>query len=1153
MRRREVLAMRIVTSLVAIAVLSLGCGGEVTPSTVQAAQGLQCPAGQFAYNYTAAGDPFSSEGVGQAGPDAGLPGLRLKSNRLTILSASCDNNLDWTDLFKDACEGRFSCDYENRGCRAGGAAIRVKYACSAAPQTEYNKVCDVPSDRCLFSLSCPDTLQDLINQSIVAAADAGSNTVCVPEHCNSLERRDKQLGCVFDDTRPEEWEAIEPRLVARRPPQMSMLLRSEDLTLVTPSVRADANPSFGGTRMRLDRTKITYFKSNDVLTNAAFNRLRESDLSTHRVLIANAKYRLKSDVFYVVPPGKPNNGMQGVVTLWVSDEYGPDPSPQRGFRCVLHSVDMSKYGPGTVVDANDPDLKYQYKVSIDEEFVIPRDCAEDSPAQKENEGMLARRNGLTTLAFLNSVTHKRTMLNASYNLDGRVAIRDPDQSVACATNPLGFFYDAKGGAPDRYAYYSQEAASIITFNFAPRFDPPIYASGLSVRRNEIFVQEANQTTIGVSAVRPKKLSFKVDTVGPAHGFMRVDADWYLNGDLHRFWGRVALRNDNYPATLVSYLVPLDAAGNAQPSETHRMLTQIRVFESSGYGATAALKIPIDEELRAALQKPGSAIEIPPDSGRRNFKLKVCVLLKNDANFYEPSIYTLVRGPDACRTTDAPFEIRLDRSVTFLPSLDTGGFDNSEPASSGDNRMSQNSDNDQSTGCDVRSLTCRLATNQRLEGLGMFGRTMFEMKVSIGGQIKPSGEGEVSAFYDIKLLGFTVLGADAVPMPTTFTANAKKTLSIPIDIPWDTVAKKLRERFPSNTIDIRDGQITATAKGAIDGVYVGYEFVIPVRYGPLQGYITFTPSAGAGASPSLDYTFTPNTNVSCTPVGDAGTCAGQFVEQPPMTLRDATNECYIKGGQLADLTTQEQHAQLTTMLDGGTGPYWLGAQVANRYAENDCQTNFVSARCILNHTQSMRWLSNDEDFAFSKAFGDFTLVNDGGIYLPPAGYAVGRSSTPVNSGVILATGDALRAPLADESFRSVCALQNATKGFSQRFQLNTNIGAAAGMLLSFCTPSRMAGVCLEGRMNFIEVKVNPFLAYTAHALTDRLNRIAIRSAVSFGLDVDLKLLTGKIDFLIKFWDFYTYRYNLVSFDGIQQFFARPGTTVEKIIPLKDDFQ
>ncbi len=1096
-----------ITSCLCLAVLAACEADPDLASQRRSAETLQCPAGQIPWNFTQFPTPFTAESARRRG-DAGVPETVTPPTPVTlrITAGFCAGEESLTAAAGENCNGRTECSFAASNCQG---VVQLRYTCSNDPSAVKGLRCDTRS--CYFQLKC--------DQPPAPTTTVAPRVECVPEQCHGATRRDENLQCVSDAARPIEYKALTRSTLSEKLVVFHPTIANAGATPVYPPTRKVFNRVLGGQTLDVDRTGITG------LDQGTFNALSvESNLAFYRVLFPETIYDMEYIVWYVVPDGQPNLGLQGNLVLWAYDSWttrneGRFPAGSDTYRCQLHTVDMRKYGPGQRV----PGLERTYAVRVKERFLVPRDCNDDSGTSLEARAAAGRRANVTLVDFLNAHTHAGTTLAASYGLDDNVIVladtTESERRTNCAPNPSDFFFDPVAKAVDRVKYLNQRR---VPFFFVAEVDRDGKPTGPDPRvPDRVWFRPTNQTHVGVSAVRPKKLVQKIRGVGPARGFIRADIDWFLSGDRQKYWqssGFTSEREDSQ-LFLEGFLLPLDANDQpiAEPSEGYPRLGQLRVTKSTAHGVTYGGNYPVTEDLRKKFMTPGSPLYTTADG--RKFLLRACLRFGgSDPSGTRSAVnntYTL-DFINRCQNATTPLVIRLDPAVAPLEPLATDPFSEATPQAGGDGRMSQSFDNDVENECVAGSHACRVAVSNGLEGRGAFGGSLFATDVTT--TTAADGGTTVHVEKDAELWGFTVMSEEEDD-PAVMVAGSPE-VSFRLQPPWDLIVTSAQVSFPG--LRWRSQQVAGQ-----QGLGAGYSYSAPVRFGLVQGDVVFSTTVGFGLGGEFKYKFGGTAPATCT--GTQEDCQELYLLQTPATLRDARAKCENTGGRLADMTSDLETRRVREKVPSDAG-VWLGAQAANQYVNAQCLGAWDGTRCFSDHQTHLRWLSNDEDFATSRSFGAFTadsaeIAFDG----TPSALPAISVERPTDKGVVLGRSGLQLAPMT-ASYASVCRFRNTAEVTTHALSGGLEATFGAGLSVAFCTPSEKFGVCLEGGFNIINATLTPTLTYTHHDIKDKRGRTGRQSNLTFDLKWDLVLLSGSLDLRVVFWKYFSFSYNLLTFSG-----------------------
>lgn len=1142
-----------VAVLTALAFAVAGCDGA-DPNATNANQlaPLICDAGMIAWDFGEMPITVtSSEGV-QQNPVAkianGAPPPTIR-----VLEAQCGSGEYFTSNLGENCDGRSRCLYKAK-CytKAEGAVfsdqtVKVKYECSGDSRT--------------WSLSSPFSVSGYINMELTCTsatppvARFRSDQQCVPEQCHGATRRNEKLECVPDFTRPYvtiSGDYTNQAMVLSVPYggffNRNVARRVTETGFDTKAPRPADWP-----------TDRTWYGAVYDQYNADYWVLYPKGIySLAGTKTFNGVSEARNTTLKYVPSSQSPDGLKGRVVMWMADVYTKNSQSVSAFRCVMHSVEMSKYGKGTPVGGGDP----RNVVTLDQEkFQLPTDCTNQSNAAAFRE-LEATKLGLTLAQFDSQYKLDHTELRAAFDLEN-VNVDIPTgktRETVCAPNPVDFFYNRTAKLHDLQAYYSQNSIEMRVGSASQ------YSTG-GVNANlhtPLRFGDISRTEIGLSDVNVRQAELRLKTTGTLRQGVRIDIGWYIAHDENGYWQKFGFDNWNIQLVSRTYLVPKDSNGNQVAAGTagYTVIGETPLTATDPMGTTVSARYLVTEALRTAMLTANSDIEIGP-TGRRTFELLTCVEILNKQSRTKRS-YGLDNSSEGtegyyvdygaggsftpmgfsaagrgCQWSKTPLLVRLDKATQPLEPLSAGDWSGeANPAAAGDGSMSQKLDNDSERNCtdnDAGTPDCDTTTNNDLNGTGLLGGTYATIdsnsQVDTGKPYSADGEAD--------LMEFNVLEEDD-------------------ESPWQEPGKKVTLTFVPPWEDIREHlSATWTAPewktgryAGMMGLGVGWGFKFPVFFGPVQlGVAVITVSLGFSIELNLEYS--ADEKYPC--LNQNGPCAQEMTSAK---LSLAMTNCYATGGRLAEYSSAAEAQRVKAALDGASAnDIWLGAQVANEYATPGCATTWVANSCASNHKQYLRWLTNDEDFATSTGFAAATW-QPAYVFFPSSASPAKPgmpSGKPVDRGVVLNKSGTIGVVPIDESHASVCVYENAVSDNSHTFKAEIGIGLAVGVTLAFCTPSDEAGICLEGSINFVSVALKPSLTYSYHRLTDAQHRRAVRSNVNFSFDWELKVLEGSIDVKLVFGPF-ELKYNLLTFDGLKiPASAAGGKFYESNLPSIEPFK
>lgn len=1059
---------------------------------------LSCPAGEVGWNFTEHPVSASSSDAVSKNPTQTPPNGSPPST-FTIAFAQCGTNgYTFTSAISEECDGRTRCIYRTP-CQPD-ETWRITYRCSG----DEGKIFTSPPPNVTTKLTGRTLIELPCVQKPLATTTTPARTACVPEQCHGATRRDGDLACVADFNRP----TVE---LERTLPNASKQLMK--VSFPSGALEVDHRPR----RLVLDG--VDQFTRKNHL-----QEMRDNWQIYPRSVITFKGVK----VLAPVPVGAGETGrIKGRVALWLADEYrkkGTKNAPVKVWRCLMHSVELSKYTTSTAVGD-----QFRFITLDRERFTLPNDCTNESNGYVYRE-LTAKKLGLTRGQFEDGYELLRTRINASFDLEGAniVVPAGSTKESACAPNPIDFFWLKAAGGYDMVAYHEQRSIEVA------------YEVG-NIEPGQVTIAQSNRSEIGIGDVRTRQTELRVKAFGPPRGGLRVDADWYLAHDRNGYWQKEGFRVYELNAKVRTYLVPKDAMGTQVPApkDGYWRLGETTVYKAGGLGQTVAARYPMGEALRAELLRKGSPIEIG-DTGRRTFELLTCIELvdaktnfkrttnfdhgEEDGTYYlrtapsgvQVAPMGLTTAPEGCRWASTPILIRLDKAVTPLEPLSLGDWSGeSNPASTGDSRTDQTLDNDGERNCDANATggsRCATTASNGVRGTGVFSGSWASIEgngeIDTGSPFSGGGAGEI--------LSFNVLD-DEEEKPWMGPGGGAKITLTP---PWEDIREALSKTYQAP--DWKTGQYAGMM-----GLGVGIGYKQPVYFGPVQiGIVVYTVSVGL--SIALELEWSTDDEYPC--LGESSACASVMGS---MDLPAALNKCYATGGRLGEYSTATEAQKVKSALDESEhGAIWLGSQIGDEYAKPQCMSTWSSSLCAPEHITVARWLTTDEDFATATAMGAATL-NSAYIFFP--GTAQTTVSVPAGKperrAVALTRGGTIDIRSINDPLPSVCVYEPATEDQSHTFRAAIPIGLAAGIGVAFCTPTDEAGVCLAGSVNLVGVALTPNFNYTYHRLTNAAGQKATRSNVNFSFDWELRILEGAIDVKLVLGPF-ELSYNLFQFDGLK---------------------
>lgn len=1095
------------TFLVACGVDASGANGA------EALEQLSCPAGEVAWDFRRFANGTTSESLAQLGGEVADAGPS-EGNVIKVNRARCRGyrgDVDLTNEIRRLCNGRGSClvaktpTYlylqDRLGCLNAEEAS-MEFTCSDQP--------DMVKNAGVLNSWCPQQPkpQDLR---------------CVPENCYGRTRRDRHLRCVPDLIKPVE--------------------------------------TLDGLAVHFDNIERPLRDPRRTSDNAYEQR---ADGSSVIALDNGLVYRFAGSVEV---PG--TQAPRQLITLWLKSRMPEvsDASPRGDmFRCVVGRIDLSKYTPTATATGQ--------RVAFDELLRIPDTCQDGTPFQQAlRTALVANDFDPGALALPTSAATSELMV--SYDLESRsIALaRGSTVETTCNVKPIDFFFNPRTRVHNTLDYYSQQAMRVV------------HRSRANAEHLPLVFNPAPRNLVAVTEVNVRGLEFKVNKAGRPRGSIPVDLAMALSGPDAEHWAQFFVTGRFRPygvlggaaqkylsldantpgdSNFTTALLPVpdtaarDALGRvavdasaAIPLPPRGLRAAFTTGLSEG-GASARLDLPITQQLRTALFNPGGRYPLTA-GGTRNYVLQLCPTGRVYAEMLEGSAAgvtievspsgvvrsdqdaPLVRARNGCARS-AVFSIRGQNIVVPLAEVEAGdgNDDDLNPTSSGESRLSAKFDVDTSRQC--VGNRCETTNQQGLAGSDSPAKSTILLVTNEEDQEDTSARFATS---------FRLLGFDMLEAVQNGTLSVKTTLAIAPN--YAAIAEALDRSFPA--FEIEADRVTV----GVNGLSVGLEYKVPLRFGPIQGDLVFGVGVGAGIGLELTHEYNNNVASSCVSASGDGTlqtnCPGSYVALPAMPLADARDTCTFLGGVLMEPRDDATATAMRTAIPA-TEEVWIAAQVGNEYRENtSCAASWSSSLCANGHKSYLRWLSDGDDFRVATSFGAFSNAGApstlGGTAVTVASLA---STAPVPSGVTL-LGNELRSRPITSNYRSVCARPRVTSGASHTAGIAIVVGFSAGFSVGFCTPSAEAGICLEGSVNLLEAKLEPKLEYAHTKLKDNAGLEAINAKLALKVDWSISLLSGALEVKLV-TPFFDISYTLVEWEGFKQ---GEGTLTEWEKAFREDFQ
>ncbi|MFT5357186.1 MAG: hypothetical protein ACI9KE_004419, partial [Polyangiales bacterium] len=258
-----------------------------------------------------------------------------------------------------------------------------------------------------------------------------------------------------------------------------------------------------------------------------------------------------------------------------------------------------------------------------------------------------------------------------------------------------------------------------------------------------------------------------------------------------------------------------------------------------------------------------------------------------------------------------------------------------------------------------------------------------------------------------------------------------------------------------------------------------------------------------------------------------------VSAAPATFVNASANCTRRGGRLAELSSTTEATALSGAISGQSQLHWIGGQLGYRHRSAQCARNFVSSQCLAGSETSYRWVSDDTEFARGSAAVAATQVANT--------LFAGTSSTlstriPSVAGVAYSqTLNRIYPTDATTLLPYVCRFEAVDSASFFKWGVAANLGAAAGVGLSVCSPSDAFGVCINGSLNVVSLELGVRYTRSSQWLESDGAAFARFDNQTFSIPWAVSLFAGSISASINLdlgLTSVSVSWNIVTFDGFR---------------------
>lgn len=883
------------------------------------------------------------------------------------------------------------------------------------------------------------------------------------------------------------------------------------------------------------RMKCVSDPSKQLISGAALDAAGLLDRSgaepANGFLRANTPYKLRLSVDVAAPPG-----VRPRMVPWFTSKFGNTSTGDiaEGYVCAGTPVEVAKSAPFEVI---------QKVEGASRANILPADCYD---ARANAWADAAKRRGMTEKDFRAKFTLLEQNMHLSIDPEGEYGFVKNPNVVPNAPNPPGFYYDQARDYVDMISFYQQRELTELNRD---ALGQSLFGSKRTVASSRpLTLSPSGNIEVGLNDVKITDGAFQaLDWFSTIPPITSIDVDAYLSGD--------------WPNN------PLSPSSTAQTPNLRRrnLRATVEVFPYNDEGGAIVLgTIPIAEpaptgKVKSVKLSWPSALRdrvFGQWGGVASLDMKVCIDVDgtNTRNGGKTEIVDPVTGYKA--TIDNGRCLRKTNALVFtreftkrpLPAeRSSSDIANGTTNTSGDAKTSANQESGLEKGC-VESGTGANATKRcsstRRASMGASGDLTNTYYSSQSTTSLTETSQKVTAAPALKgeALGYQVVDVDDNDQVGEFAKSgtifkAQTPVKISIAPNWDLVVNALRAPPPPKpewNKGIYGGQM---------GIGVGLGAKVP-----FGGFGVLTIAATVGISISLDFEmlFQPPNPYGCI----NGTNTKCFFANPtPLTQPAAQKFCQVRGGRLAEMRTSNDRSGIQAAAQGNF-QHWVGGQLAYSFTNASCARDQGSTACKDASTTSYRWIGSDVELASSPGQSSTVSLNSTNTSLQSSENGL-ATNIPVDSGIVY-QGVTKRVSTSAQGVQlpSVCELEPAASISYSQWTVGLNLGAGAGVGLSFCTPTEEVGLCLVGQLNFVDISLRPLMGHTSFTLLDAAgNRRGIRGSSFLDIPWQISLLAGQIALTANFY-FGSTSWTIASYDGFK---VAEGSLARYEVPFRSDFQ
>ena len=1127
-------------------------------------EALECPEGYVGYRFKPSGITLTSQELAAQKGDE--ESVFFERSAITLESLSCGGDTATTDALypgtsKELFDGsgmtpapltenqrKLAADFKalalncNEGikcsvpspCTSAGAFSQVVYSCGAndtasaaegeLPEQKLYTV-TAANEEGAYVLECPDEVPRQTHEPEV---------VCIPEVCHGRARRNTELQCVVDATKPEV--VVDARFVSNPRP-----------------LRDNFAPSY--------RQRLTENIGKEDLSNSQDQRYENEPL------ISDVLYEFDVEVMITgveLPEVVTFRGWHDQA-MERTDHETRKRSYERQFTCEVFSFDISKddpdytrplgYGPEvrlyrkTIVAELNASCynpwsingKYYNKILLDylqESGISDFKTFSDSYRERD-EYRIPPGNKL-----------KDPKLHLSYDLEDRTvwhkgldhktwASQIESSTPECAPNPTSFYQrsqaykypgrDAVAAYFDAVSYYAQRRLATMELGIT-EYGPYFYNSGAPLRmevgtRNVEVLNEVQEVTLSNDAPPiPVDITLRPDTayVEP----LLLDIGWYLYNSPYNIFARDGTRRSESQKLYADiYVYPAETTTSERETKLPVLIGSARLYDGSEQEQLTSVTLPISPGVRDKFTQKSASSSVYVEGEFAAFDLFYCLRYEmkygrldslkhfSNSNHYDDSGHALWHGEGAdygtelpgagvfleiendqpisgdlpwrkrgCRVAKQPLIVRVDRFESPLPPTARAGFLGfADKKSSGDSQMSGANDNGQQEDCQGGSAMsgCTDTFKGDSQSSGNVQNTYFEYTMNIRRE-EEDGQGErhISADRQTKFFGFSLIDpsslGDRETWPSKDSINDGESIEITIEPNWERIAKAL-QGSQSAGIKFVQQRIAGLA-----GLAVAKEF--KKRWVKPPVTVVAAVTAGVGLAAVVKFSWGKKVDEDGNPIYPCTDSAAPcfFKQAAAATFPAAVQSCRDQGGRIAEMYTEGEAQAVVAALGADSGSFWVGAQLGYIHKQDQCKNRALYPSSAGETPSTMaRNCTNQSRTQYSWLSTGIPLAFQDGLDTQPAfPDAVHEASAdslqtlyPFNAALAYdSSTSALSSALMTEQKQYVCAFDGAAEVTNFGWNIKIPVGAAVGIGLAGCVPTDDPGLCLGASLNLVSVGV-----------------------------------------------------------------------------------